>query len=357
MQTATKTPIYRSIADELRTRVGGHQAGDLFPSEVLLAEQFDVNARTVRQALDVLVREGWIRRHRGRGTVVVDRHATGEFAVAIWPHLLRSDASPYFGMVCNALAREIQGRNPRWSVKLHAAQVDEWEGQLPISVPDLLEPSVLARLRGVFSFSGMGGLDDQLTAAGVPVIYFNGAETPSQCSIEFDWKTLYAMSLAQLRESGCRRIATLRLREWLWPEEAFASELRANGLETRPEWTLSGRFDARHDPEQSGYDAFMSLWDQPEHPDGLLVMDDILCRGVLRAILQRGIKVPDTLRLISHSTRGVAFPYHLPVTRVEYDPAELARQAVEMMTVLMSGRVPPVRTLHLAGKLVKGETA
>jgi DNA-binding LacI/PurR family transcriptional regulator len=346
---------YREIAADLRSRIAKqHRPGDMLASERDLAARYAVNQRTVRQALDVLTQGGLVARHHGRGTVVVDRHATGEFAVVIWPHFLRADASPYFGLACTAITDALQAHNPHWAVKLHMGQAPA-VGVAQPSTLDLLEPDVLKRLRGVFSFHRLDGMETGLEAAQVPMVFL--CESDRYCSAQFDYRSFYKLALAHLREAGCRRVGALHLGNSPQFEPAFAAGLRANRLKTRTGWNVS--FDEKRavsDPEQDGYESFMRLWDQPERPDGLLVTDDIFCRGVLRAILHLGIELPDTLRLVSYANRGAALPYHQPVTRVEFDAGEQARVAVEMMMAVMSGRRPPSRGVYLPGKLVKGAT-
>ncbi len=68
----TGIPRYLQIAEALRARIpreGGQGKGRL-PSEHALCAEFGVSRPTIRQALDVLAEEGWLTRHRGRGTFV-----------------------------------------------------------------------------------------------------------------------------------------------------------------------------------------------------------------------------------------------------------------------------------------------
>jgi GntR family transcriptional regulator len=59
-------PRYLQIAEALRHDLKG--TGERIPSEHALCAQFRVSRPTVRQALDVLVQEGRLYRHAGRGT-------------------------------------------------------------------------------------------------------------------------------------------------------------------------------------------------------------------------------------------------------------------------------------------------
>ena len=111
------------------------------------------------------------------------------------------------------------------------------------------------------------------------------------------------------------------------------------------------------EPEQAGFDVMVRLWSSDEKPDGLIVLDDILCRGVLRATLTLGVDLPRDLKLVSTSNRGIGFPYHKPVTRVEFDTAQLAEHAVQRMIQLSGWRsADTLAPIAIKGKLIEGET-
>src|SRR5688500_4948398 len=59
-------PRYLQSADDLRRSLRGE--GEQIPSEHMLCARYKVSRPTIRQALDVLVQEGRIYRHAGRGT-------------------------------------------------------------------------------------------------------------------------------------------------------------------------------------------------------------------------------------------------------------------------------------------------
>jgi DNA-binding LacI/PurR family transcriptional regulator len=65
-------PLYLQVRDALRSEIleGEYQDGDRFHGEADLVQKFGVARGTVRQALDLLEREGFLRRERGRGTFV-----------------------------------------------------------------------------------------------------------------------------------------------------------------------------------------------------------------------------------------------------------------------------------------------
>jgi GntR family transcriptional regulator len=65
-------PLYHQLYEILRGKItrGEWQPGDMIPTEAELTQQHAVSRTTVRQVLDLLVRDGLIFRQQGRGTFV-----------------------------------------------------------------------------------------------------------------------------------------------------------------------------------------------------------------------------------------------------------------------------------------------
>jgi GntR family transcriptional regulator len=70
---AKRTPLYESIANEIRARIeAGLVAGDRLPTEKDLVAEHGTTRTTVRQAYDVLIREGRVERRPDVGYFVRD---------------------------------------------------------------------------------------------------------------------------------------------------------------------------------------------------------------------------------------------------------------------------------------------
>ena len=73
LNTQSPIPLYQQLAAQLRRDIesGALRANDRIPSENELAQQLGIGRPTVRQATDLLVREGVLQRRRGSGTYVL----------------------------------------------------------------------------------------------------------------------------------------------------------------------------------------------------------------------------------------------------------------------------------------------
>jgi len=65
-------PHYRKVYEVLRRQIieGVYKPGDLLPSENNLCQQFRITRPTVRHALDTMLSEGMIHKHKGKGSIV-----------------------------------------------------------------------------------------------------------------------------------------------------------------------------------------------------------------------------------------------------------------------------------------------
>ncbi len=68
-------PLYRRLQGDIKSQIlsGIYREGDLLPSEHELMSVHNVTRSTVRQALDELVKEGYIIKMQGKGSVVTKR--------------------------------------------------------------------------------------------------------------------------------------------------------------------------------------------------------------------------------------------------------------------------------------------
>ncbi len=86
-----KIPLYRQIQASLKEKItsGVYEEGGLLPSENELCAEFNATRMTVRQALNELVREGYITRQHGKGsTVSASRKSLGLLSLKGWTEVV-----------------------------------------------------------------------------------------------------------------------------------------------------------------------------------------------------------------------------------------------------------------------------
>lgn len=74
----TQTPMYRKVYSSIKKDIkdGKYRPGTLIPTETQLEEQFSVSRITIRRAISMLVRDGYLKVQQGKGTMVLDPSTT-----------------------------------------------------------------------------------------------------------------------------------------------------------------------------------------------------------------------------------------------------------------------------------------
>lgn len=77
--------LYDQIKDDLISKIkdGTYPEGQTIPSELELAEIYGVSRPTIRQALQILVSDGYLEKRRRRGTVVTKPKVSQSFTMSI----------------------------------------------------------------------------------------------------------------------------------------------------------------------------------------------------------------------------------------------------------------------------------
>ncbi|WP_407442386.1 GntR family transcriptional regulator, partial [Fibrobacter sp.] len=73
--------VYETLKKEILS--GKYSSGKSFPSSTALARRFEIARFTIRQALDILTKEGLIRSQRGRGTFVTKMGANRQIGLIV----------------------------------------------------------------------------------------------------------------------------------------------------------------------------------------------------------------------------------------------------------------------------------
>lgn len=355
-------PRYKQTVQVLKNYI---RESDIKPNSKLpplreLIKSLNLSNTTVNRALEHLEREGIIERQHGRGLFVVDRIKTGELAIVVQPQLLSPTASPYYSLACNALSSMINVNCPLMDLRVHVGKPAESEAEFADTL-DLANPEVITRLRGVFTFHPLFDQGRKLEEHGVPVVLMRKkACTPDEFMVAFDDSDSGRQYLRPLIQGNCKSIAVLGMASvdsslsthWHVP---MLEAIRQHDLQTKPEW-MPITPNVPHITAKTGYDQFMQLWKLPQKPDGIVVTDDVACRGVLQACLQLGVDLPNDVQLVSHSNKGVEFPYHKPLTRLEFDPQEQVKHALELIVGMLGNKTITEKHVLVPGKLISGNT-
>ena len=194
------------------------------------------------------------------------------------------------------------------------------------------------------------------------VMLIDRSPDPAIPAIRIDVEAGAHLAVKHLIDLGHRRIAHLALRGSEPIEEEQTSQgdryrgyLRAlaeAGITPEPAWLIRGE-----DTPAGGRAMMHQLLARPgPRPTAALVYNDLTAVGVLRALREASLHVPDDMAVVG--TDGVELGEYTspPLTTVDHPRADLARLAVETLFELLGGGRPAEMERVLPTRLIVRES-
>jgi len=250
---------------------------------------------------------------------------------------------PYAHAVQEALKDELQKAGIEMDVWINSRPLEQrgepWQALVKA-----------AERRRFQAFIGIGlNLPDITWQQKLPVpVAFLDAPPSFRNGAGFDGRQFVETSLREIATQGCRSVGLLApimdATQGYYPDgshtpyfdmvEHFMDIATDLGLIVRNDWMqIKDRF--RVDPvryqEQFGYEEFLKLWSLPEKPEGLIVFPDTVARGVILALREKQVRVPEELKLVLHKNESLDLFCPMPVTFMVSSEREIARILIEQV--------------------------
>ena len=212
------------------------------------------------------------------------------------------------------------------------------------------------RVDGLILAGSAGAADDMLLGlhqAGLPMVCIN--RTPTRLPLDqvsVDYQAAARLLARHLLDLGHRRFAILGggaspdchplLDGW---RQALA-EAGATAPGGRAPAALEGDWSS-----SSGYELGRRLADEPALT-AVFCGNDTMALGVIRALAERGLRVPEDISIIGFDDVPEAGYYRPPLTTVRQDFGEVGRQALSTLVDRMSGAIPAGSRVRVAPELI-----
>ena len=151
-----------------------------------------------------------------------------------------------------------------------------------------------------------------------------------------------------LAERGCRRIAFLSgygvERVCIDRRFGYQSELARLGLEQRQEYVRLAKWD-----HGIAYEETRQLLELPAPPDGIFAASDVMAIGAMKAILDKGLRIPEDVAVVGFDDIDYAQLLTPSLTTIRQNRADLAGAAVEALLKMLERpkEAPPVSVLQV----------
>lgn len=318
------------VEQTLRRAVAeGVFAGDRLPSVIQLAEQLGVSRETVRLALDALQRDGLLRKHRRRGTIIHDPGVPQQLLPAAnTVAYLQADYSPEQGegeLITSAAS----------SLAFHGALTEAGAAGLPMVVRSARivklrsafdELCSQARLCGViFASIAEEKLMRRVAAMNLPAVLLDhDLHVPKLSSLRPDAFGRAKLGVEYLAGLGHRRIA---IAQWHqqdlnpWHLRGYREGMRDAGLRVRREWEIFVPIS-----RPGANQVIDSILKASQPPTAVLCFNNALANFVIEGAAERGLHVPEDLSILGGGGNDV-----VGLTCLQLDWFDLGRQAMRML--------------------------
>jgi len=328
------------IRDHVRNLIlSGELTGGMeFPSTRELSAEWGIPTTIVHGALSDLVAERYLIRRQGKGTFVADRVSRLR-AVGLYLGIrVLSDPCRWFiRSVFVELNAQLQARGisvQPWTDPRPLSEMSTMWGQLETAVQH-------GQIQGLILLDASARVLKWAPSLSVPISGITPSKLPF--AVGSDLRQMLELGLTKLAQDGCRSVGLITNH----PVNAtyqdyytlFVDTASRLGLKIRNSWIRipRGRTLGGFECAKFGYDEFLHVWNQKERPDGLLVEPDIVVEGVISAILQGGVKVPQELKLVFHRNESHEYLCPFPVTQLVTSEKDYAAALIAQLDKQISG--------------------
>jgi DNA-binding LacI/PurR family transcriptional regulator len=357
ISTRSKTEAACEALAELARRAG---PDGRLPTVMELCKSFQISRMTLDRAMGRLQRQGVIVRRHGQGIFAAPAR-TRTVGVLFGLDPFRIACSPFYHLLFDAIRRRLAERD--YELEMY---VDLAYDKSHVAVRKRLEADIAGgRIQGLLLPVSGREQWEWVGRQGIPFVGGGGTWMDGY-RVGYDWRRMVDELVGRLAGRGCRRIGLvshpLSLQVMRMEGDAerrcFEAALSREHLPVNPDliYQIPLEADEFPDPpaptyEEKGFLLGRQLAADPAQlPDGLLVSDDMVARGVLTGLARAGIHAGRQIQVATHINRGspALIGFEQDLIRVELDAEEIAGPMIEMLESLMAGRPPGERALLIS---------
>jgi LacI family transcriptional regulator len=151
------------------------------------------------------------------------------------------------------------------------------------------------------------------------------------------------LATEHLLEQGCRRIAHIRgpdVSTAVGRLEGYRSALMRAGLVPLTDHIVSVGVSGDDRGDARGYEAAAKLLGSDPMPDGIFCYNDPVALGVMRAILERGARIPEDIAIVGFGNHPYADVLRVPLSTIEQSSAAIGEHAGRLALTLIQADEP-----------------
>lgn len=335
---------YKSITQQLRELILSKALlpGTRLPTLAELAGLWNTNYYTVQTALTPLVNEGLLVRRQRTGTFIAETTQQIK-AVGIYfgASFLRLEHGAFYQTLYATLCDHFESKGITVHLFMDSRAVAQ-KGTPFKPLMNAIRSSEVGAVIGSMLTEEQVAWLDRLT---IPVSLFT-ISAGVHPNVFIGMEAFLKGSLARLKARKCRSVALIG-GTGLPGFNSFADLAKEFGMKSRPEWVFERHTFPEHF-EEFGFESFIKIWSGQHKPDGLIIYPDNIAQGVIMAILQKGIRVPEELKLVIHCNEEIFFFCPLPADWQVVKITKLVEMFWKHLCAQASGKASAASPLNLS---------
>ena len=228
-----------------------------------------------------------------------------------------------------------------------------------------LEKDRLGRLRSsgvdgiIIAATGRNGrLLRDIRAGGIPVVQLVRRQEQDLSSVVGDYTACGAEAVHFLASKGCRRIGLIAGSQHLEPYrdryEGYSAAIKELGLDE-----IVSSDDSKVNSFHYGYNCARQLLDENPDLDAIIAAVDVQGLGAIRAVSERGLKIPEQIKIISLTGHRVGRMLETTMTSMEMPAYEMGSAATRLIVDYLEAdpkHKPATRHVGFSSTLVERES-
>ncbi|GCE12886.1 substrate-binding domain-containing protein [Tengunoibacter tsumagoiensis] len=259
-------------------------------------------------------------------------------------------ASPFWGMLWGLFAQEARKREMQGNL-LHSFY-GAFQGETQIELPEECQQMILAqRFQGVLTIGLSVQENEWILDQGVPCVAFAGG---CPWVVALDQLQFVRMAIRSMAQQNCRSLE-------FWLHSSYGENdpdlvEQLDGIQANQGLIFdSVQLRIGHERptlQEQGYQMAMEVFGQTKkpHPDGIILLDDMMTDGVLAAFQVLGIHTGQDVTIVTHSNLNSMLLFTaLPgITVLEFDPTETVQAMFTLLDTLMMGQTPALSPVRIS---------
>jgi len=350
-------PLYEQVKNIILEKIKRNELkeSDKIPSMVELSKYFGVSLITVKQAINELVKEGYLETKGAKGTYVKDKkkertkHISLIFpAVTINPFF--SDVSSGIENILKINDFSISVYNTEYNIEKEIKYLKELE-EREVKGIIFCPSSSMKDSPSVY-------LLERLIGKGIPVIFLDikieGVNLDYVTSDNFRGGYEATKYLIKLGHKKIAFIISREVNTTLERIQGYKKALEDNGIEYNE--LLVKKLYNQASYEKIGYVSTMELMNLNNPPTAIISSTDTIAIGIYKACHKLGLKIPDDISVIGYDNLTLS-EYLVPsLTTVNQQKYEMGQEAAKILLRRLNGDNSPPINIVLKTTLVKRES-